>query len=70
LARRKANAKGLRFFYKQADPWPAYDTRRGEEFSERAQIFWTVSNSFKLCPTHLSRGGEKFSMGASPPWEP
>ena len=26
-----------------------------------AQIFWTVSNSFKLRPTHFSRGSEKFS---------
>jgi len=26
-----------------------------------AEIFWTMSSSFKQCPTHFSRGGEKFS---------
>ena len=33
-----------------------------------AQIFLTMSNNFKLCPTHFSRGDENFSKGASPPW--
>ena len=42
-------------------PWPAWDTRRGEEFSERgAQIFWIMSNTF-------FQMGEKFSWGWSPP---
>ena len=27
-----------------------------------------MPNSFKLCPTHFSRGGEKFSRGATSPW--
>jgi len=32
-----------------------------------AHIFWTMSNSFKLCPTHFSWRGEKiFLEGASP----
>jgi len=26
-----------------------------------------MSNSFKICPTHFSRGGENFSRGASLP---
>jgi len=26
-----------------------------------------MTNSFKLCPAHFSRGGEKFSRGTSPP---
>jgi len=26
-----------------------------------------MSGIFKLCPTHFSRGGGKFSKGASPP---
>jgi len=33
-----------------------------------AQIFWTLSNTFKLCPTHFSSGGVKICLGgASPP---
>jgi len=33
-----------------------------------AQIFLTMANSFQLCPTHLSRGGKKFSReGFAPP---
>ena len=32
-----------------------------KSFLRGAQIFWTMFNSFKLCPTHFSRGGEKFS---------
>jgi len=38
-----------------------------KSFLRGAQIFLTMSNSFKLCPTHLSREGEKFSRGVSPP---
>jgi len=37
---------------------------RNEEFSERAQFF-SVSNSFKLPPTHFTRRGEKF-LGQPP----
>jgi len=37
---------------------PAWDTRRGEEFSERGP------NSFKRCPTHFTGGG---SGEAQPP---
>ena len=33
----------------------------------RGPIFSTVSNSFKLCPTHFSRGAKKFSGGFAPP---
>jgi len=33
-----------------------------------AQIFLTMSNSFEPCPTHFSRGDEKFSRGLRPPW--
>jgi len=36
-------------------------------FPRGAKIFWTMSNSFKLCPTHFSRVGENFSRGVSPP---
>jgi len=36
-----------------------------KSFPRGAQIFWTMSSNFKL-PTHFSRGGEKFSRGASP----
>jgi len=38
-----------------------------KSFLRGAQIFWTVSNSFKLCPTNFSRGVENFSRRASPP---
>ena len=31
------------------------------------QIFSTMANSFKLCPTHFSRGANIFAGGASPP---
>ena len=32
----------------------------GEEFSKRGQIFRTMSNSFKIRPTHFSFGGKIF----------
>jgi len=35
-----------------------------------AQIFSTMSNSFKLYPTHFSMGGEKFSRGCEAPMRP
>ena len=35
-------------------------------FPKEAQIFWNMSNIFKLWPTHFSRGSEKFSRGFSP----
>ena len=38
-----------------------------KSFLRGAQIFWTVSNSFKLCPTNFSREGEYFSRGAFSP---
>jgi len=39
-------------------------------FLRGAQIFWTMTNSFKLCPAHFSKGSEKFSRGDSPPLRP
>jgi len=30
-----------------------------KSFPRGAQTFWTISNIFKLCPTHISRGGRK-----------
>ena len=39
-----------------------------KSFLRGAQIFWTMSNSFKRCPTHFSRGGEKFPRVLWPPW--
>jgi len=41
-----------------------------KSFLRGAQNFWTVSNSFRLCPTHYSRGGEKFSTGGFTPLQP
>jgi len=41
-----------------------------KSFLKGAQIFLTVSNSFRLCPTLFSRGGEKFSRGDSRPLRP
>jgi len=38
-----------------------------EEFCESDPIFLTISNSFKLCPKHFSRGEEKFCRRSSPP---
>jgi len=32
--------------------------------------FWTMSNIFKLCPTHFSRGSENFSRGGFAPCTP
>jgi len=37
--------------------------RGAKSFLRGAHIFCTVSNSFKLCPTHFSRGEEKFYRG-------
>ena len=37
----------------------------GEEFSERGQIFHTMSNRFELCPKHSSKG-EHFFGGLCP----
>jgi len=39
-----------------------------KSFLRGAPIFWAMSNIFKLYPTHFSRGGEKYSTGASPLW--
>jgi len=43
-----------------------------KSFPRGGQIFWTMSNIFKICPTHFSRGGEKFQKGGfaplRPPW--
>jgi len=39
----------------------------GKSFLRRAQNFWTISNTFKLYPTHFSRRGEKFSKGGASP---
>jgi len=36
-------------------------------FLRRSEIFLTMNNSFKLCPTHISRRVEKNFRGASPP---
>ena len=41
-----------------------------KSFPRGAQIFWTVSNIFKLCTTHFFRGYEKFPRGTSPPLHP
>jgi len=44
---------------------------RAKRFLRGAQIFWTMSNNFELCPTHFSRGREKFCRGLRPmhlPW--
>ena len=41
-----------------------------KSFLREAQIFWTMSNTFKLYPTHFSREGEKFSRWALPPPPP
>jgi len=38
-----------------------------KSFLRGAQIFQTMSNSFQLCPTDFSRGGEEFCRGRSPP---
>ena len=36
-------------------------------FPRGAEIFWTMSNIFKLCPTHFSRGAKIFLGGIRPP---
>jgi len=41
-----------------------------KSFLRGAQIFQTMSNNFKLCPTHLSRGAKRFAREASPPFPP
>ena len=41
---------------------------RANSFLRGAQIFWTASNSFKLCPTHFSRGAKNFLGGLHCPW--
>jgi len=41
-----------------------------KSFPRGAQIFWTMSNIFKLCPTHFSRWGENFLGGLRPPAPP
>ena len=43
-------------------PWGAKSFLRG------AQVFWTMSNSFKRGPTHFSRGANIFLGGLGPPW--
>ena len=41
--------------------------QEGQSFLRGGQIFWTMSNSFKRCPTHFSRGGKIFSRGCFAP---
>jgi len=41
--------------------------QEGEKFSERCPNFYSMSNSFKLCPTDFSRGRENFSRGCFVP---
>ena len=41
-----------------------------KSFLRGVQIFWTLSNIFKLYPTHFSRGGEKFYRELRPPCAP
>ena len=41
-----------------------------KSFPRGAKSFWTMSNVFKLCPKHFSRGGEKFLGRASSPLRP
>ena len=48
-------------------PVLAWDTRGGEDFSERGPKLF---NSFQLCPTDFSRGCRKVCMEASPPFPP
>jgi len=43
---------------------------RAKSFLRRSQIFWTMSNTFKPCPTHFSKGGENFSREVLPPCAP
>jgi len=50
-------------------PQSAWDTRRGEEFSERGAKFLncSMSNSFKLCSTHFPGGRNIFQVDLAPP---
>jgi len=43
---------------------------RAMSFLRGPRFFWTMSSSFKLCPTHFSRGGRKFSLGGLPTCAP
>jgi len=52
-------------------PQPAWDSRRGEEFSEGPKFFELfMSSTFKLCAKHFFRRGENFSRGGSPGYGP
>ena len=51
--------------------WPVWTLGGAKSFMRGAQNFWTMSNSFILCPTHFSRRGEKISReGFAPPAPP
>jgi len=39
-----------------------------KSFVSGAQIFWTVSDSLKLCSTHFSKGAKIFRGGLLLPW--
>ena len=41
-----------------------------KSFPRGDQIFWTMSNSFKLCPIHFSRGAKNILGGFAPPRHP
>jgi len=41
-----------------------------KSFLRGAQILWTISNSFKLCPIHFSRGSKKCFRDLRPPCAP
>ena len=41
--------------------------RGAKSFLRGAQIFWTMSNSFKIYPTNFSRGGAKIFLGGLRP---
>jgi len=45
-------------------------TQGGAELSEKSPNFFPMSNSFMLCSTHFSSGGENFSRGKSRPIPP
>jgi len=38
-----------------------------KSFPKGAQIFWNMSNSFKIYPTNFSKGGKKISRGGFAP---
>jgi len=48
-------------------PTTSLGHQQGRRVFRGAQIFWTMSNIFKLCPTHFSRRGKKNSRGTRPP---